>query len=469
MIRASCLGRGYPVSVAGVACGLAASFRIQVRVPQQHNSGLARLALIAIALALVVYFTSRGPVRAMRESGDLVVGYAGAQAWMAGDDPYDPEALRGHFQRSGGGEQATVERMDFMRNIYLPLTIPMFVPLALMPWGIAKAVWASANVAGLGVIAWGVLHLAGVPWRSGGGLILLGLALAMAPVHTAIAIGQASIVSAALIVLAAVLGQSGRPAWSGVLYGLATAVKVQIGLPFVVYALWRRQWVAGAVASAVVVVMLAASVGRMELAQVDWLASRQANVEKTMASGGYNDAVRGSSGRYTLINLQYLVHSVTDSRLAANGVALAVVGGLGLLMVWRTGMRDLGNRELLLALSVVGCLTLLVSYHRTYDAVLMLLPAGWALAGLGKGGGDGERAEDRMRGRLYGGVLLCCASFIVPGQVVLQHLADQGVIPAGMMEHPIWQVTAMAQHAWAIVICATVLVWASGRTSVSRD
>lgn len=408
---------------------------------------------MALAAALFLW---RGVARGVAESADLSVGYAAARAWMAGEDPYDPLTLMRHLSAGGAEDYAKPAVVDFMRNIYIPVTIPMFAPLGVLPWTAAKVIWVTVNLAGLAAIVVGASRLAGVQWDGMRGRALLVLALALAPVHTAISTGQTSIVSTALVVIA-VLTERRNGIWAGVFYGLATAFKVQIALPFLAYALWRRQWAAGVTAGCVLAALLGTSLLRMSAADVDWMRSRETNVERTMADGGYNDAVRGSPGRYTLVNLQYLTHNFTDNRLAAHAVALGVTGVLGVVMVWRIRPSKGHDRHMLLALSLTACLTLLVSYHRTYDAVLMLMPAGWALAGLGNAdAGRGDRARKW-------GVLLCSGSFVFPGQVLLQRLGAVGVIPVEVMDAAAWQSTAMAQHVWAILGCAGLLTWAALR------
>src|SRR5512140_2564029 len=100
-----------------------------------------RLVVWVLIIVCAIYFLWRGPIRAATASGDLTVGYSAARAWIAGDDPYDPVILRGHLERAGGVDEATEARMNFMRNIYLPVTIPVFIPVATLPWSVARITW----------------------------------------------------------------------------------------------------------------------------------------------------------------------------------------------------------------------------------------------------------------------------------------------------------------------------------------
>ena len=385
----------------------------------------------------MIYFTWCGPVRGIRESGDLTVGYSAGQAWLAGEDPYQPAMLMKHLAQAGAQEFATPDYVGFMRNIYLPTTLPLYSPVGVFPWTVARSVWVGLGTVSLLVCVAGIMQLAGVRWGSTPGLGLMALSLALAPVHTAFGLGQVSVIALGSLMAAVMLEQRGRAGWAGLFYGLATIAKVQIGLPFVLYVLWRQRWRAGIIALALVAGVTLLSVARMEVAGVPWFASLQDNLRFTFTDRGYNDAIRGSAGRYTLVNLAYLLHVFTDSRLLVGLASYGLVGAAGLAVLAR--IHGKGYSQELLGCSLIATLCLLVTYHRTYDAVLMLIPAGWALAGLGAG--DGGKG-------IHWAVLACCASFVFPGQVLFQHLAARGIISASLAGSTFWQATVLCQHVW---------------------
>ena len=57
----------------------------------------------------------------------------------------------------------------------------------------------------------------------------------------------------------------------GLVYGLSIAVKVQIGLPFLAYLLWRRRWRTAAVAGVVVLTLTIIAVAMLQHSGVPWL------------------------------------------------------------------------------------------------------------------------------------------------------------------------------------------------------
>ena len=55
--------------------------------------------------------------------------------------------------------------------------------------------------------------------------------------------------------------------------------------------------------------------------------------------------------------------------------------------------------------------------------------------------------------------LLLCANFLVPVQTALHDLQVRGLVPEGLSESWLWDTIVMAQHAWALLLLACVLLW----------
>ena len=252
------------------------------------------------------------------------------------------------------------------------------------------------------------------------------------------AIGQVAILTTAAIVAALLLERSGRPVWAGIFYGLAIVLKVQIGLPFLVYLAWRRRWATAAVAALVALTVTLVSVIRMAMSGVAWLPAWMDNLGLLSAPGGLNDAGPLNEDRYSLVNLQYLLGSVGLSGLAADAITLVAVGVVALAIVMLVGRREL-DRDLLV-LSGVAVLTLLVTYHRYYDAVLLVLPIAWGIV--------------MLRRRPVAGiaVLVLCADFFFPFQTALHDVQQRNVLPGWMSANAIWDTMLITQHVWALVL-----------------
>jgi len=413
---------------------------------QRSMRTLAWLGLIA-ALA---YLTWRGVWRGTAMSGDLAVGFSSARAWVLGHDPYDAAILNADFLRAGGGALADGTLLESLRNVYFPGTLPIFVPLALLSWPEARIVGLLVNVAASLFVAVGASRLVGWRLTSPKSLALSAFILALAPLHTTIAFGQTGIIATAAVIAAMLLERADRPYWSGFAYGLATVIKVQIGLPFLVYLLWRRRWAAAIASCSVLIAVTAVSAVRMQIAAVPWLDSWLANVSWLSRPGGINDPSLANPDRFSLIDLQYLLGSVFTDGLLVQAVTFGSVGAVALALVWFRRGRD--ARPDLLTLAVVSVLGLLVAYHRYYDAVLLVIPIAWACSVMG--------TPQRHLGMV---VLILCADFLLPFQSIFFEIGQRGILPASLTGGVFWNAVVLAQHVWALIFMAiTLLVAAAG-------
>jgi hypothetical protein len=299
-------------------------------------------------------------------------------------------------------------------------------------------------------MALGLVRLCDWRWIEPRAIGLTAFVLALAPVHTTMSEGQTSILAVAPLVGAVLLERRGRAIAAGALYGLATAVKVQIGLPFVAYAMWRRRWPTAATAAMLLAGLTLIGVLRMEAAHIAWREAWSANLASLWAPGAYNDPSGQGPNRSSLINLQYLLHQFIDDRAVVNAIAFTVVGVGAVAVV----LKARHPSQHLLALSAIGVLCLLGTYHRYYDAVLLVFAAGWAFSAL--------RTEHH---RLATIVLVACGTYLVPGQTMLRTLHRQGDVPAWLTTSFVWEFVLMTQHVWALIVAFVVLFYAATDTS----
>ena len=133
-------------------------------------------------------------------------------------------------------------------------------------------------------------------------------------------------------------------------------------------------------------------------------------------------------------------------RFFSGGAGLGVAGVLGAGAVgvaWRA--RGAGDRDPAFPLwvaSVAAVATLLIAYHRAYDAVLLAVPAVWAARTLAAGGGRRWAAA---------AVLLGVAVFWPPLPELLNHLAHHGRLPRSTA-WPFWLETAVMFHRPAVLV-----------------
>lgn len=408
------------------------------------ESAIRTLAIGAFVVA-VAYFVWRGPWRGVSDSGDLTYGYAAAQAWLVGTNPYDAVVLAANIVKGGG----PVVPMAIGHGVYFPTSIPLFLPISVAPWSVAVLIGVALNVAGGLGIALGLTRWLG--WRptSTLGLAMIAFILALGPIHTTISAGQTGVVATACVVAAMLLEQSGRATWAGVGYGLASAVKIQIGLPFVAHILWRRRWSASAATGAVLGGLTLLAVVRMAWANVPWLDTWLANLAWLTGPEGNGSPGPENPDRFSLINLEYPLRAFLPEPWAMLA-AVVLVGGAALAMVALIRGRRPSQEHL--ALSIMAVLGLLVTYHRYYDAVALAIPIAWAFSVLS------------TPLRSYGiAVLALCSPFIVPLLGALREVEAAGHLPPWLTGSVVWNGIILPHHAWALVLIVVVLLSAAWR------
>lgn len=427
--------------------------------PQPPRRGRLQAALIIIFILGCAMLAWRGASRALVGSGDMAIIYTSARCWLAGENPYEAADIARQWALAGGGESPNPSLLGSAVLLYPPPTFVLLAPLAALPWSVAAPAWlvlcillyiatvaAAARIAGLdrGTTAWWAL-LAGSAW--------------LAPVATNLMVGQLAIPAVALAVLAqqARTGGAGRNWSTGILLGLGAALKPQVAGLFIAYEAGRLRWRNSAVALAVLGTVAAIGIGRMEAAGVPWRASWTRNLaDFTTLSNG--DPTRSNPDtRHHIISLHYPLHTFTDNRDLVRVIVYAIVGGLCLayfLIDLRRGRQRGEGRHELVSLSMVAVVSLMIVYHRFYDAVLLVFPLALAVSGLLSPGRRG----------LYAALLVLVALFALPSAAILAEAAKRGMIPAGLSGTRLWEHLILPHQALALPAMAAVLLLIRLRT-----
>jgi len=427
------------------------------------------VALLVIGVAI---FSWRGPVRALGPggSGDFVLVYSSARAWLLGGNPYLASDVSRAWE-SGGGPQDRDPMLTRTGEVllYPPTALAALSPLAALPWPAAWAVWVGLSTALAGATLYGVAALAGLtrdPRLRTGLWFFLAAGVWLAPAQTCIAHGQTAVAAVALVVLGQVARMRGAsakgPTWpilAGLFMGLATAIKPQVGGLFLVYEAGRLRWRPVAAAIGIAAALTLIGVGRMESAGVAWRESWTRNVADFAASGD-GSPIAGNQIRYQLVNLHYPLHTFTDNRDAVRWTVYAIAGGLCLAYALvdlrqrrsaaRAGLPPASGEGAgeLLSLSMVAAITLMVVYHRFYDAALVVIPLGMAVSEIARG----------RRGIAIWVVLALVGLFIAPGAVILAEAAARGWIPLSIPDTLVWHRALLPHQAWGLLLLAITLV-----------
>ncbi|MBB6430794.1 glycosyltransferase family 87 protein [Algisphaera agarilytica] len=442
-----------------------------------------------MALSIVVLiigagmFTTRGVMRGLEGSWDFTMLYAGALRLVEGQDPYLFEETYDAFREAGGtGRERDPVKFNLL---YPPFTYALLSPLGMLQWSAAKTIWVGCNLLATAAVAvWLVRHrprrgadaedsASPEPWWPA--VMAVGLWLACSALHTSVAFGQLSVVPLALMlpVLAPWRGRGELGQWPwmslktaglGLMLAVGGAIKPQLVVVLAMLllatprwrvALWSLGWAIG---------IAVVSMVWIQTGSPDWLQHWRDQLTFFTQSGQALPTTENPL-TYQMINLEPWLH-----RLWLDGagpihvlgkVVLLAAAVCGAACVWKLSStapqktRDSSSSKnrwetddfLLLALSLGVALTLLVDYHRTYDAVLLVLPALWVWRRLAV-----------CRKDLWAWVMVVCmATFMVPGPSMLVTFARKGMIPTGLTESWLWQAWLLPHHNVALLVLAVAL------------
>lgn len=414
----------------------------------KSGSQAVRLALLAALVLGCALFAWRGPVKALSKTGnyDFLLVYSSARAWLHGENPYDREAVTRAWMTSGGPAERDPMfprgTRDSSTLVYPP---PAFVVLALfaaLPWGIASLAWTLLNS---GLAIWSLLALSRVAGLRGNArLALLAVGIWMLPAMTCIWLGQTALVVVGCVCTAAVW-----PRGAGVLLGIGGALKPQLGLLFTVYEAGRLRWKRALISLGAIAVLTGIGAARMQAAHIDWYGSWKRNlVAFTTADDG--DPTRKNAGlRYQVVNLQYPLHNFTDNREVVRLAVYLIAAGLSgafFLSDLKRG-RAGGDRAEIISRSMVAAVTLIVAYHRYYDAAILIIPLTLAIRGLF----DGQRR--------HWITLALVMLFVAPFPVIAMEAANRGWAPAWIAHSAVGENLILPCQAWGLAALAAWLVW----------
>jgi hypothetical protein len=406
-------------------------------------TGRRRLVLVALWLlvaAAAAEWLVRGTLRGLRDSSDYFKnGYCASAAWLQGKDPYGVDDVAEIWSQTGSYLGLLTQEK---RPLYPPPTLVLIAPYAAQPCWASHVTW-QVTLHVLALLAIGALVVDSQFARDDPRLPFLIAALAaLAPLHSGLAKGQLAVASISCTILAIVAYGRERPNLSGVLLGIATALKPQLGLAFTGYFVLRGRWRPATWALAITAVCGAIAIGRMALAGVDWVPSYLDNYHWFNDPDRNMDAGRGNPYRYMLINLQMALFGWTESRAAVQAIALSATAALSLTYI---ALLRRVPRDEFLASGLVGVLCLLPVYHSNYDALVLALPVTWAVRAL---------ASEHRRFAIA--TLAISALFLFPGGAAVHVLGQR--LPDATTSSWWWQGLLLPFWPWALLVISIVLL-----------
>ncbi len=425
-------------------------------------SGSWTIVLTLLLLSLTEFFV-RGPVRFARSSdfNDFISPYVQTRAWIKGVDPYSPANLVALWP-------AGIQQFDFVKEdlaegslvlrrgiptAYPPTAFVLLSPFAWLPYRVAFAAWLLASLLACAGAVLALTSVAQFHRDEKRTYLFIAIVLALAPFHTGLAAGSIVIVAVGACALAVWAVARNQDLAGGILLAVATGLKPQIGLPFVLYYFLRKRWRVAGAAVALLALLAATALLLLWLHHAPWLDNYRNDNKILFARGSLGDFTEANPIRFSLIDLEVLVYTFVPDRSLATVLAFVISGILGL--AWLLFFRSRAPVESeLLEIGALVVLSLLPVYHRLYDASLLIFPMAWSLSAL--------RGDLKALARI---TLVCMAFFLIPGGTVLERLQHSSYLHQAQQSW-VWTHIVMPHQIWVLIVLSATLLQAMYRGSL---
>jgi hypothetical protein len=264
--------------------------------------------------------------------------------------------------------------------LHPPSALPLFALFALLPLRAGFVVWTALSLAaGAALVAlaqWTLaaqerlnIPAAGRPCWLLPEVAVLGLTCALllsdASVLT-LALGQLSIMEAAVLMAALAAQARGRAVWAGVLLALATT-KVSTMLPFMLLFLRKADWQTWATLAGVTVALCLVAVPAAEVPER--LTMMLERIQQLEEPGQVNDYTFEGTRPENILGFAHALYRLgLRDRTVIRLAQYAAVALLGAWVAWQVLGRRLPRAA---ACALIGLYSTVFLYHRTYDMVIL--------------------------------------------------------------------------------------------------
>ncbi|MGC2613058.1 MAG: hypothetical protein WA354_03430 [Terracidiphilus sp.] len=375
---------------------------------QSGKFGFSLVAAGAIFLCLNIPRMFNSPGSMM----DFRTAYSSARCLLRRCDPYNPKDVLRIYKAEGGARSSDsdADRFSLPRNNYLPLEFAVTVPFALLPFGVAQALWVVLTVGSFvmgAFLMWdlGAYH---APELAGG---LVGFLLAYS--EQIVFYGNLAGFAVPFCMIAVWCFLRNKFLMLGTMaFAISLAVKPHdVVLVWVYFLLaggtfrkWALRTAAVAAAFSLPTVLWVTHIAPY------WIQELRSNIQAFGIHGGGIDvslAAIDNHGTCLIANLQSVFAVFRDDPRFYNHVTYFVFAPM--LLVWSivTLRARLTLATTWLAIAAIAPLSMLPMYHRIYDAkIIMLTIPACALLW----------AEGGRIGRLA--LIITAASCVVTGDLV---------------------------------------------------
>jgi hypothetical protein len=309
---------------------------------------------------------------------DFQAIYYGTRCLLQNHNPYKVSELEGVYRADGGERPSENAKRHQLMTLYvnLPTTFIFIAPFAMLPFWAAQTLWLILFTGVFVLAAWLMWDIGAsyAPWVS---LFLVCIVLANSEIL--FATGNTAGIVVGLCVVGVWCFLKGRYVPVGILC-LAASLAIKphdAGLVWLYFLLAGGVYRKRALQTLVLTVALCLpAVLWVTHVAPHWVQDWQINLAAISGHGGLNEPSPDSVTGHTagmVIDLQAAVSVFRDDPRIYNLVSYLVCGAMLLAWSVRTLRSRFSQSRAWLALAAVTALTMLVTYHRPYDARLLLL------------------------------------------------------------------------------------------------
>jgi hypothetical protein len=309
---------------------------------------------------------------------DFRAVYYGTRCLLEHHNPYNVSEMERVYHADGGLRPAETIRAHQAVVLYVnvPTTFIFVAPFAILPWGPAHVLWMALII---GVFILASLLMWDIGARYAPDISVFLICILLVNCETLFVAGNTAGLVVGLCVVAAWCFLEERFVPAGILcMAAALAIKPHdSGFVWLYFLLAGGVYRKRALQSLLVTAVLGiSSFVWLTLVAPHWMQDWQTNLATISAPGGINEpgpsSLTGRSGSM-VIDLQAAISIFRDDPRFYNLVSYLVCGALLLAWSVRTLRSRFTQRGAWLALAGIVPLTMLVTYHRPWDARLLLL------------------------------------------------------------------------------------------------
>lgn len=414
--------------------------------------GLLWGAALLVLLAGLALFVKRGVVEA-RDPGsnmDSALVLNSTRVWIENRNPYDPAEVEHEWRENGGTfDGANPANRGRQGIVYPPSAYALFAPLAFVRGHAGELLWTAANsVFYLATVAM-LVPLAGLGWRHPLAVLLVGLCLASGGAQKTLSLGQPGSLLLFLVMLGITLRHRGHHSVAGMLMGAAAIAKPQFAALFVGRELIRGRPRVFAAACIWAVVLAMIGIVALELGGVShWFTWWRENLAAFTDPGGEANLASAGDRLYQIMGLHTVLYVWGLDARSAQIVTLVLLACALALFAWLDRARGAESTDQpgeLCSLSFTALVTLLATYHRYYDTILLVFSIALACGLL-------------YRRKLVHGLvtLAITAPLLLPTPSALNRMRLSGSISESTWNSPLVQKGFMFHHQYLAIL---LLAW----------